>query len=592
MFLGSERKFQLVLPGPARLERGGQAVRVRRKALALLYYLALEGPTRRAFLADLLWGHGAALQNLRVELHHLNGVLGGPFFKGQDPLSLPPVVELWDGGGEVPLEGLEGLSPEWDGWLQGLRARLGLRPPAEPLPERLKGLSPPHLVLLIAPLGSDPEGVARALATHLRLPFRMGLGKGRGVFYLAEPFPPAERAAQMVENREGVYVLARNAMGEDPPFFLAARVQYPAPRTRVVALEPLSWREACRGPLRGMPFEEAASYYLHSGGWPFFLAELLAVGNPEALPQRVRAAVMLEASRLHPEERLALERLSVHPGPLEEGLVEALGVSEALERLEALHWLCYREGGWVFADEVVRRVFYFTLEPGMKRRLHRLAAEWLEAKGRPWAAFYHRVQLGEGGDPPPLPPLLEPFFFPSWCLLLDPWPQEGVGWGRRLYPELHTQGPVDLEGEEAAWLQGYGVPSGLSWVLEVPALLELEARVFLASPLRVGLSGVGWPLVLKSPWGEVCFLPYRQVGRMGRQGVLPLEGGSHPLLLPPGPYRLESHAERALLELRLRFYEARPGEEAAYSLEALSPRSGLGPVGAGKGRGRGQEEEP
>ncbi|GAA6759754.1 hypothetical protein [Thermus oshimai] len=581
-----EGRFRLVLSGPARLERGGQAVRVRRKALALLYYLALEGPARRALLADLLWGHGAALQNLRVELHHLNEVLGGAFFRGQDPLSLPPVVELAEGTGEVPLEGLEGLSPEWDGWLQGLRARLGSRPQLQPLPERLRGVGPPHLLLLISPLGSDPEGVARALARHLGLPYRVGLGRGRGVFYLSEPFPPAERAAQMAENREGVYVLARSALGEDPPFFLAARVQYPPARTRVVTLEPLSWLEARRGPLKGMPFEEAARYYLHSGGWPLFLAELLAVGNPEALPQRVRAAVMLEASRLTPEERLALERLSVHPGPLEEGLVEALGASEVLERLEALHWLSYREGGWVFADEVVRRVFCSALEPGVKRRLHRLAAEWLEAKGRLWAAFYHRVQLGEGPqDPPPLPPFLE------GRLVLDAWPQEGVGRGRRLHPELLPQGPVVLEGEEAAWTQRDGVPSALSWSLEAPALLELEARVFLASPLRVGLSGAGWPLVLQHPLGAVYFLPYGQAGRRGHQGVLPLEGGPFRLFLPPGFYQLQSHAERALVELRLRFYEAQPGEEAAFSLEALSPSPGLGPVGAGKGRGRGQEEE-
>ncbi|WP_337845836.1 hypothetical protein [Thermus sp.] len=64
-------------------------MRVRRKGLALLYYLALEGPTRRALLADLLWGHGAALQNLRVELHALNRVLGGSSSRAAIPWSCP-----------------------------------------------------------------------------------------------------------------------------------------------------------------------------------------------------------------------------------------------------------------------------------------------------------------------------------------------------------------------------------------------------------------------------------------------------------------------------------------------------------------------
>ncbi|WP_276325497.1 hypothetical protein [Thermus parvatiensis] len=55
-------------------------MRVPLRALGLLYYLALEGPTPRGLLADLLYGHAQARQNLRVELHRLARALGRPAF--------------------------------------------------------------------------------------------------------------------------------------------------------------------------------------------------------------------------------------------------------------------------------------------------------------------------------------------------------------------------------------------------------------------------------------------------------------------------------------------------------------------------------
>ena len=227
--------------------------------MAILYYLALEGPTRRALLADLLWGHGAALQNLRAELYHLHQVLGVEAFKGQDPLALPPFVVLDRTAGEgLALEGLEGLSPSWEEWLQGVRARL--EPTEDALPVALRGVAPPFFLVLVAPPGAEPQGVARALAHEVGLPFRVGFGQGPGVFYLAPPLPRPELVGQALTNRQGVYVLERSPFGEDPPFLLAARAQYPPERFRVFPLSPLSWEEAREGDLRDLPFEEAARY--------------------------------------------------------------------------------------------------------------------------------------------------------------------------------------------------------------------------------------------------------------------------------------------------------------------------------------------
>ena len=93
----------------------------------------------------------------------------------------------------------------------------------------------------------------------------------------------------------------------------------------------LSWREAVGGPLRHLPFAEAARFYLRSGGRVEVLRELLAMGNPEALPQRVRAMVALEARHLPWEARKALEVLALHPGPFPEKLAWILGYGEALD---------------------------------------------------------------------------------------------------------------------------------------------------------------------------------------------------------------------------------------------------------------------
>ena len=60
--------------GTPSLELDGQPCELSGKALALLCYLALEGESRRAVLADLFWTDAtedAGRRNLRRELHRL-----------------------------------------------------------------------------------------------------------------------------------------------------------------------------------------------------------------------------------------------------------------------------------------------------------------------------------------------------------------------------------------------------------------------------------------------------------------------------------------------------------------------------------------
>ena len=86
----------LTLPiwGKARLLRGRDDLGVRPQALALLYFLALEGPTTREKLVGLLWGRQGTAENLSVEFAYLRGLLERAGVSGlgrwEDPDELPP----------------------------------------------------------------------------------------------------------------------------------------------------------------------------------------------------------------------------------------------------------------------------------------------------------------------------------------------------------------------------------------------------------------------------------------------------------------------------------------------------------------------
>lgn len=261
---------RLPLFGPSRAEGPMGPLPLRRKALGILYYLALEGPTRRERLADLLWGHRVALQNLRSELTHLRSFFGKEAFRGP-VLTLPPGVELdrTPGSGEA-MEGLGGPLPRL--------CRLGVRvaDPVSPrgrgdaFPQAPGGGAPPALVILIGPPGSGQESLAQALAQKLGLPLRHGLGEGAGVFYLSEPFPPKEVGLALKPLPGRVLVVARSSFGEDPSFLLALRTRFPAEVTVVEQVPCLSWREAVGGLYAICPSPRPpASTCEAAAGWRF-----------------------------------------------------------------------------------------------------------------------------------------------------------------------------------------------------------------------------------------------------------------------------------------------------------------------------------
>jgi len=332
--------YALPFHGRPRLLREGKEVRLAQKGLALLYFLALEGPTPRVRLADLLYGHQAGLQNLRVELHRLAKALGREVFpRGQDPLALPPWVRLEaQGEGEV-LEDLEGVGGLSD-WVYSVRERYQDAPAMDSrraLLRELSALRPPFLLVLRGRLGAGHRAFAQALAVALGLPFHETL-RPTGLVYLEPPYPPL--AVKEVLRSQAVLVV-RLDPGEEPRFFLELRAQYPPDRTWVLDLPPLTWPEAREALLKGVPFAEAAQAYFLAGGQPEWIPEWRAC--PES-PRRPLAQLRLQTRFLSEPARLALERLSAVPGVIPQEVLDALEALPHLEELERRGFLVYQGG--------------------------------------------------------------------------------------------------------------------------------------------------------------------------------------------------------------------------------------------------------
>jgi DNA-binding SARP family transcriptional activator len=135
----------LRLFGAAVALRAGQPLRLARKSVALLAYIALAGPTTRTRVADLFWGaldKASARRNLRRELHRLGEVQAADFVVSDgERLSLAPgtavdVAEFEHLAATAPAEALplyagpllDGLevadAPAFSDWLAHERERL------------------------------------------------------------------------------------------------------------------------------------------------------------------------------------------------------------------------------------------------------------------------------------------------------------------------------------------------------------------------------------------------------------------------------------------------------------------------------------
>lgn len=563
----------LHLLGPAHVTVDGRKVRLARKGLAMLCYLALERTAARERLASLLWGHRQAMTNLRVEIHRLRSAFApwnlDPFEGSTDPLTLTRVIHVQAGSGAGELmEGLDDVSTSYQDWLEYRRAvwstdggdsvRTAL------VDELAADVAPPYVIVLEGAPGSGRRDLAQALARRLDLPFLVGADAMAGEAAVRHVDPAAcdnDKVAMRVSNDdENVWVITRSTFGEDPALVMRLRAMIPPERLRFVRLPPLTWTEARTTMPEGLAFEEAARWYLVSGGNPGYLGELKKLhdrmrgARDLPVPQRLRAMYALEARRLGEAARNALERLSVHHGVFTSTLLETLRADAHVDELERHGWLRYENGVWRYADPAIPRLIGAAIRDGQRTRLLRgiRSTTDLEQQAGNGAVTTTKKkgkrELTASRRGPPVPIVRVHRGDEHW---LDDGLPESSG--------------AYLDGTTATWAHhGDAIHEhSIVWALpEEPLLLRLNGRVVAdghsglaaGSLLRLTLTGIDAPeLVLVEPNQEA------EIGRSGSPpGRIRLQAGEtfeHWLLVPPAKRLRVASAARALVaEVTLRAY--------------------------------------
>lgn len=501
------RPAKLHLHDPVHVAAGGRVVPVRRKGLAMLAYVALEGPTRRERLADVLWDQQRALPNLRVELHRLRTAFGAtgvdPITRRSDALALSPQVEVGRVQGHGLLAGLDDVSAEFQEWLEHRRALAqagrGHAVRAALLDDLAAHVAPPFVLVLEGAPGSGRRGLTRDLARRLELPFTENLADDRMAVRYVGPDQQDDDglADRIVRDDRGVWALGRSTFREDSRVLLRLRAQVAPERMRFVGLGPIAWPDARPSLPQGMSFRERARLYLAAGGNPGYLTELVKLQEQGAatgdlpVPQRLRAAILLEASRLSEASRRALERLSVHPGPFSDALLAVLESEHQAEELERMGWLEHDGAAWSFTDGLAARMVRSGVHPGLKMRLHQRIAAQLEREGALTGAAYHRRAATGHGGPEAAP--------------VDP---SGPIERRRMHPgrtvwldEVSVEGQrLSVDAHRLVWsrLATDRDPSRITWRLPTtPLLLRLRGRALVQPDETGALPGTVFLLSFK-----------------------------------------------------------------------------------------------
>jgi hypothetical protein len=481
----SHRHATLHLDAAPRVEVEGRTVAVPRKGVALLCYLASEGPTRRHRLADLLWDRTGAMKNLRVEIHRVRTPLRRlgiePFGGSADPLTLSPQIRIARRAmrrGEELMAGLEDVASGFQAWLDAQRAREAHRADRELrsdlLDDLAKTVAPPFVVVLQGRPGAETPAVARRLARRLELPFFEDVDAARtGVHFVRADRHDAGVATRSIcADDRSVWIVERSRFGEDSKLLLHLRAEYPADRLRFVDVPPLTWLEARALLPPNADFDEAARMYLASNGNPRYLTELVALrgerpfGPRLPVPQRMRAAVAVEADRLSRGARCALERLTVAPEPIPPEVVAACGAEEHLDELERSAWLTFEGEGWFFTDRLARSLLFSRLPRGHRARLVEVVRSVLSTGASPHPRTARpRARVGGDATSQVRPP------YRALCVGEELWldePEEvtpAVAWSGGT---VHV---VNLNRRANPVLASFDLPSG-------PLLLRLSGRAF------------------------------------------------------------------------------------------------------------------
>lgn len=148
----------------------------------------------------------------------------------------------------------------------------------------------------------------------------------------------------------------------------------PAAATTRIKLPPLS--PAAVEELANEAGRSSDDLYRVTAGNPFFVTELLAVGDHETsrVPDSIRDAVWSRLARLTPGEREVLEMMSIVPGNMELGLIKALLGDEAEDLVDTAvaRGLLRRDpGGDIsFRHELARQATLDRLSTSLQRSMH------------------------------------------------------------------------------------------------------------------------------------------------------------------------------------------------------------------------------
>ncbi len=122
--------------------------------------------------------------------------------------------------------------------------------------------------------------------------------------------------------------------------------------------------------------------YRRTGGNPFFVTEVLAMGGDQ-VPENVRDAVLARAARLSEPARRLLDAAAVIPGHMQPWLLEALagGLIDCLDECLASGILAAQRGSVAFRHELARLAVAEAISPERSVRLHQRALAVLAAHG-------------------------------------------------------------------------------------------------------------------------------------------------------------------------------------------------------------------
>jgi ATP/maltotriose-dependent transcriptional regulator MalT len=128
------------------------------------------------------------------------------------------------------------------------------------------------------------------------------------------------------------------------------------------------------------PYEvDGAALYRRTGGNPFFVSEVLAVGTDE-LPETVRDAVLARAAALDDTARMLLEALAVVPATAELGLLRAIAgdAIDALDQCLSCGIVVSAGTGVMFRHELARVVIEESTPSNLRLELHARALRALD----------------------------------------------------------------------------------------------------------------------------------------------------------------------------------------------------------------------